>query len=119
MKFSIITATYNQLPLLKKLKKKLKKLTIQDFEWILAIDNSTDGTKEWAKKEKIKYVLGKGNYDWSIYNKAVDKAEGEYLTFIMGDSYPKEDYLEWMLKFLNALHAETPNLVVPVTKIMV
>jgi len=99
-KFSCITATYNQLPFLKKAKRDWEQQTIKDFEWILAIDGSTDGTWEWAKENKIKAVKGRGNYDWSIYNKAAKIADGEYLTWVMGDSYPKDDYLEQLLILL-------------------
>jgi len=103
MKFSVITGCHNQLPLLKRAKKYWDNQTFKDFEWIIADDNSTDGTSKWAEKMGLKTVTGKGNYDWGIYNRAAEVAVGEYLTWVMGDSYPKEDYLEWLLKVL------TPN----------
>jgi len=97
MKFSVITCTYNQLPLLKKAKEYWDKQTFLPFEWIIADDGSTDGTKEWAKKNGIKVVSHKENKGYrldQIINKAAKVAKCEYLVWVMGDSYPKEDFLE-------------------------
>jgi GT2 family glycosyltransferase len=104
MKISVITSTFNELENIKKAKEYWDRQTFKDFEWILADDGSTDDIWEWAKKNGIKIVGNKvnGNYDWSIYNKAAKVAKGEYITWVMGDSYPKEDYLEQLLLVLES-----------------
>lgn len=49
---SIITPTYNRLPLLKLVYTALQRQTEAIDEWVIADDGSTDGTKEWAKSIK-------------------------------------------------------------------
>jgi len=95
--FSVITCTYNQLPLLKKAKKHWDKQTFKDFEWIIADDGSTDGTKEWAKKNGIKIYSKAKNTGFDFVgnlNEAVKLAGFKYLVWVMGDSYPAEDFLD-------------------------
>lgn len=102
-KISCIIANYNQLHYLKKwVLPAWRKQTFKDFEIILAIDGSTDGTSEYAEQSGLQFVknIEGGNYDWGLYNRAAKIAKGKYLVWVMGDSYPKEDYLEWMAMFL-------------------
>lgn len=102
MLFSVITLTYNQLDDLQSvLLPALQRQTCQDFEWILASDGSTDRTKEWAEDTSIKIYHKEKNTGFDLtgcLNEAVTLAEGEYLVFIMGDSYPKTDFLEQVNK---------------------
>ena len=95
-KFSIITSAYNQLDQLKRLRKHLDQQTFEDFEWIVADDGSSDGTEKWANKNADKYVRQEdmGYRLTKIFNKACFEASGEFLVWIMGDSYPYKDFLE-------------------------
>jgi len=96
MKFSCITSAYNQLELIRANKEHWDKQTFRDFEWIIADDGSTDGVREWAKENKIKVAGNEVNRGYRLgqaLNRAVDIAGGDYLVWVMGDSYPKEDFL--------------------------
>lgn len=98
---TIITPTYNQIDKLERLKKALAKQTFKDFEWILAIDGC-EKTKDWAIKNKIKYVfhIRVGRQYNEICNMAAKESDGEYLLFINGDSCPTyDDYLEQMNEY--------------------
>lgn len=97
MKYSIITSAYNQLSMLKKTYSAVMAQTYKDLEWIVTDDGSTDGTSEWVKSlPNVKYFWqeNKGYRLSHILNAAAKMAEGEVLVFVMGDSYPKEDFLE-------------------------
>lgn len=58
--FSIVVATYNQLPYLKRLVESLLALDFESYEIIIVDDGSTDGAAEYLaglKHEKIKVVI--------------------------------------------------------------
>jgi len=97
-KYSIITSTYNQLPQVKEVWKSLKKQTIQDFEWIIADDGSTDDTKEWHSNNKFARWFITQDHDGyglvKILNSAAKYASGEYIVWIMADTRPHPDFLE-------------------------
>lgn len=96
-KFSVVTLTYNQLDNLKKIKPFWDRQTLNDFEWVLASDGSTDGTDEWAKSQGIKIYQKEKNTGFDLtgcLNQARKLCDGEYLVFVMGDTYPKSDFLE-------------------------
>lgn len=98
MKFSVVTLTYNQLPdLEEKLLPALQRQTFQDFEWVLASDGSTDGTKLWADTRGIKIYHKEQNTGFGLtnaLNSSFALCEGNYIVWIMGDSVPKSDFLE-------------------------
>lgn len=98
--FSIITSSYNQLDNLKKIKPYIDAQSFKlqgDFEWIIADDGSTDGTPEWCKRNHIKCYHKKKNTGYDLVgalNEAAKLAEGKYLVWVMGDSFPKRDFLD-------------------------
>jgi glycosyltransferase involved in cell wall biosynthesis len=96
MKFSIITATYNND--LSRLSEALSKQSFKDFEWIITDDGSKDFK---APKFPHKYIR---QMDWGMrlakaINKGIKIAKGEYCVFIMGDSFPDENYLAVLNNF--------------------
>lgn len=106
-KFSLIITAYNQLPLFERyIFPALKNQTIPqaDFEVIIADDGSKDGLEEYCEKlgmaDKYVYQEDKWYGYTSIVNKAVREAEGEYLVFLSGDTYPAPDFLEQLGKAL-------------------
>lgn len=107
-KFSLIITAYNQLPIFQRyIFPAIKSQTIpaHEFEVIIADDGSTDGLEEYCEKnglaDKYVYQEDKGYGYTSIVNKAVAEAEGEYLVFLSGDTYPDRDFLEQIGKALD------------------
>lgn len=98
MKFSVVTLNYNQLSFLKeKVKPAWDKQTFKDFEWILATDGSTDGTQSWAKKLGIRSYNNPKNTGFGLIkclNAAAKLCRGYYVVWVMGDTYPRKDFLE-------------------------
>lgn len=95
MKYSILTPTYNQLPLLMAIRDALQKQKgSPDYEWILAIDGSDDNTLVWADQNDILWVHQEhsGRRYNQIVNKAAERASGDYLVFIAGDSIPATNF---------------------------
>ena len=103
--FSIITSSYNQLDNLKKIWPHIRHQSFRhmgEYEWIIADDGSTDGTVEWCKENNIKFYHKEQNTGYGLVNalnEAAKLAEGQYLVWIMGDSFPKFDFLEQLYKF--------------------
>lgn len=96
MTYSIITPTYNQLDKLKRIYYRLQNQVADkgrplDYEWILAIDGSNDGTKEWAEEHHIPYVFVErdGRQYNKVMNMAAKKARGDYLFILAGDTIPQ------------------------------
>jgi len=109
MKYSIITGTYNQKPLLEKLYEALGRQTFKDFEWIVCDDGSNDGTREYIKglyaPFPIKYVhnfkiIKHSRYSRAL-NKGIKKAVGEQCVFISGDSFPEVNFLEQINEYVD------------------
>lgn len=97
MMFSVITSSYNQLENLKKIKPHWDKQTFTDFEWIIADDGSDDETVRWCYESYIGWYSNQNKTGYNLVptlNNAVKMARGKYLVFVMGDTYPKADFLE-------------------------
>lgn len=101
MKYSVIVTAYNQKDIfINHIFPALKNQTIpqNDFEVIIADDGSSDGLEEYCEKNGLadKYVYQEDNgYGYtSIVNKAVNEADGDFLVFLSGDTYPAKDFLE-------------------------
>lgn len=102
-KISVILGTYNQLDNLKRAVAGWEKQTYKDFKLYVCDDGSTDGTKEWAKKQSFQYFWqeNKGMRLAKSLNNAIKVAKGKYCLFVMGDSVPIPEYLEKMAPYLN------------------
>lgn len=100
MKYSIIVSAYNQLEQFKKIMPAWEAQTVKDFEFIVADDGSSDGLKEWLRSAKynVKFstIPDDGYQYFKAMRKACELAEGDYLIFASGDSYPAPDFLEEM-----------------------
>lgn len=103
MKYTVITSSFNQKKHLIDCYEALNKQTYKNFDWIIADDGSTDGTAEFFVDKFVNNIpIGfvtqpnEGYRLSTILNKAVKMSTSEYVIFIMGDSFPKEDFIEQM-----------------------
>jgi len=110
MNFSIIIPTYNGAKKINHCLESLSRQNIQDFEIIVAIDGSTDETKEvvaqWNNKFNALKIFEQENGGRSkIRNFAFEKSKGDLVLFFDDDMTPENDVLELHLKH----HVTYPN----------
>lgn len=98
--FTIFTPTYNRGHLLTQIYKSLKSQSLQDFEWIIIDDGSTDNTKlevEFLinrKKFPIKYKYQENSGKHVCYDVALKMANSEFFLPLDSDDIPKLNALE-------------------------
>ncbi|WP_296860750.1 glycosyltransferase [uncultured Methanobrevibacter sp.] len=97
MKVSVILCVYNEEKFVKKAIDSILYQTLDDFEFIIVNDGSTDNTLDIIKSyddKRIKLInqdnIGLG----ASRNKAMAEASGEYVVFLDGDDWFSEDALE-------------------------
>jgi glycosyltransferase involved in cell wall biosynthesis len=102
MSASVIIPTYNGKHRLANVLHSLSGQTIKEFEVIVVIDGSTDGTEEWLKALKTDLHLSihvqenKGRA--AVRNKGASLAKGELLIFFDDDMRPESSCVEEHLK---------------------
>ena len=85
MLFTICTATFNRAHTLQRVFDSLSAQTLDDFEWIIIDDGSTDETKfhvsKWQETApfEIRYHYQPNKGKHIAINKGVDLAQGEFL----------------------------------------
>lgn len=107
MKLSVIITTYNSEEWLNKVLVGYQNQTEPDFEIVIADDGSTLKTKELVNtfsssfKHPIIHVWQEDNgfQKCKILNKAIVKANSDYLLFTDGDCIPREDFVKTHLKY--------------------
>ena len=95
-KVSVIIPVYNTSKYLDKCIDSLVNQTLDDIEFIMVNDGSTDNSKEiiekWVKKDKrIKLYNKENGGQASARNLGLTKAEGEYIAFLDSDDYISYD----------------------------
>ncbi len=94
---SIITATYNSGVYLPRLIDSLLKQTDQDFEWVIADNNSTDNSIELLNMaSKNLNIIISSQSDFGIYdamNRAIKLSTGKYYIVIGSDDYFYENMI--------------------------
>lgn len=106
MKLSVIITTYNSEEWLEKVLVGYSIQTENDFEIVIADDGSKQATKEVIAsfKEKFKYPIqhiwqpDNGFQKCKILNKAILKANSNYLLFTDGDCIPRINFVAQHLK---------------------
>ncbi len=99
-KFSIIVGVYNHKETLPILIDALNRQTFKDFEVHFCDDGSDDFSRNsilgLQKTFKYKWISQehRGMRLARNLNHGIKEAKGEYCVFIMGDSFPEQDYLE-------------------------
>jgi len=100
-KISIVTATYNRGDVLPRAIESIKRQTFRDYEHIIVDDGSTDDTKKVVSHvddSRIKYVRLNTNMGCAAaFNKGVEEARGEYISFLDSD----DEYLPQRLEITN------------------
>jgi glycosyltransferase involved in cell wall biosynthesis len=96
-KLSVITATYNSGKTINKLISAFKESKNNYIEWIVIDNNSKDNTLELLNNniELIDILVSepdKGIYD--AWNKGINFASGDYITFIGSDDYFSNTYFD-------------------------
>lgn len=99
---SIIVPVYNVAPFLNQCILSIVSQSYSDFECILVDDGSTDGSElicdKWAVKDTRIKVLHQNNQGVSVSrNRGIEKAKGEYITFVDSDDWIESTYLEDMI----------------------
>lgn len=100
---SIITATYQSVSHLPILIASLQAQTSQDFEWIVADGNSTDGTIELLKSVKNLNVSWVSEHDFGIYdamNKAIKRSTSDYYLTVGSDDILNKNAVELIVSIL-------------------
>ncbi len=88
IQFSILIPTFNNLDYLKLAIKSIKENSIYNHEIILHINDGSDGTLEYAKKEKLIYTHSEDNIGLcSAINKAATKISTKYALYLHDDMY--------------------------------
>ncbi|WP_128330209.1 glycosyltransferase family 2 protein [Apibacter sp. HY039] len=88
---SVITPSYNRAHTLYRVFDSLKNQTLQNFEWIIIDDGSTDNTKdtvnEFIQKNifPINYYKQENKHKFLSLFKGLELAKGEYIAFIDSD----------------------------------
>lgn len=98
VQFSVIIPTYNRAHLILKTLNSILDQSFKDFEIIIVDDHSSDNTKEilspFFNSNKIRFIQHEKNYERAqARNTGIEKARGEYITFMDSDDLMHKDNL--------------------------
>lgn len=97
MKVSVILCVYNEEKFVRKAIDSILYQTLDDFEFIIVNDGSTDNTLDIIKSYEDKRIILINQENIGLgasRNKAMAEASGEYVVFLDGDDWFSEDALE-------------------------
>lgn len=108
-KITIFTATYNREKLLFRLYKSIiKQKKLEDVEWIIVDDDSTDNTSNLVKEEILPSNLLDVHYYKQVHggkhraiNKGLEVCKGEYFMIVDSDDYLVENALECVFQWIS------------------
>ena len=101
---SIIITAYNAEKTIEKCLNSILDTKYNDYEIILVNDGSIDNTEkiiELFASDKIKYYKKKNTGVADSRNFGIDKAKGDYITFVDSDDYVASNYFEEIDKYIN------------------
>ena len=110
IKLSIIVPVYNVEKYLKRCLESILENTFGDYELIIINDGSKDNSEQVIldikekyndKQDKIIYIKKENSGVSDTRNLGIEKAAGDYITFIDSDDYIQKDMLEQLMKKLN------------------
>lgn len=101
MKVSVIMLTYNRETLVSRMIECVLAQTLDDFEFIIVDNGSTDNSgfiaDEYAAKDlRIKVIHKKFGNIGSGRNAGIAASVGEYITFVDDDDYIEPNYIEYL-----------------------
>lgn len=109
MMFSIVIPTFNNLEELQACLQALQGLARDDFEVLVGIDGSTDGTEAWLKQASFRYPLfyfthpgNKNSGRSATRNLTLDHIKGTYTLFLDSDMQAAPDLLDAHLQILES-----------------
>lgn len=110
-KVTIIVPVYNVEKYIANCIESIIKQKYHNIEIVLVDDGSTDKSgkicDEYSKKdERIKVIHKKNNGVSSARNSGIDNATGDYICFVDGDDYVREDYVEYMYNLIKKENAD-------------
>ena len=102
-RLSIITPTYNRAAYLPRCYESLRKQTIDDFEWIIVDDGSTDHTAETvasfsSDRFPITHIKKANGGKHTALNAAHESIRGEYVLILDSDDYLVENAVQEVLE---------------------
>lgn len=109
---TVFTPTYNRKHTLVRTYESLCRQTLQDFEWLVVDDGSTDGTEEvvqfWIKENRIpvRYIWKENGGLHTGYNTAYANIDTELCVCIDSDDFMPDDAVEKIMKKWNSLNEE-------------
>jgi glycosyltransferase involved in cell wall biosynthesis len=98
--FTVFTPTFNRAHTLHRVFESLRSQTLQDFEWVVIDDGSTDRTgdliAEWSQHSPspIRYFYQTNSGKHVAYNRAVSEARGRFFTVLDSDDACVPEALE-------------------------
>lgn len=101
MLFTIITVVFNEVDTVEKTINSVLNQSYQNFEYIIIDGKSTDGTVDIIKKydKDISYwVSEKDDGLYHAMNKGIEKARGEYISFLNANDWYEPNALEMVNK---------------------
>ena len=111
---SIIIPVYNNEQYIEKCIQSVLNQTFENFEVIVINDGSTDKSGEILEKlnredSRIILIEQKNQGVAVARNRGMNKATGKYITFVDGDDYLKNDYIEKKTTILKHPSKEQPQ----------
>ena len=100
---SIIITAYNAEKTIERCLNSILENEYNDYEIILVNDGSKDKTEkivELFATDKIKYFSKKNTGVADSRNYGIEKAKGEYITFVDSDDYVNNNYFENLDKYM-------------------
>lgn len=100
MLITVFTPTYNRKELLERLFLSLQKQTVNNFEWMIVDDGSTDNTREYIKKIStiakfnILYIYKENGGKPSAHNEALKNCNTEFILIVDSDDILVDDAIE-------------------------
>ncbi len=110
--FTVLTPTYNRAHTLPRVYESLREQTLQDFEWVVVDDGSSDGTRElvlaWQQEARfpIHYFWQENQHKKTAFNRGVREARGELLVALDSDDSLDMNALYTMAQAWQALLPE-------------